>query len=219
MIVNSANACTSNNLKANVSLHLREGHSSSPREDRINEIAEIEKVIGHKLNGAEFKGKNVCPCCRTKMNRCLEDLPSDFDWENGFRERFKIPECLICNQCAYHIMLLLIVGLKKDKPINVINFVKAYTATMNLEDVFFDPLDLSCSTLSESDTFQTLERRDDIQSLYCQTFNNAYDLVNSGGAKSYFQPDNWLKVLTYKRGRFYELFTKERLWLATMKQR
>lgn len=176
----------------------------------MNKIVELETLFEVKLDGAESKGDKICPCCGTKMIRRLEDLPLSFDWQNKFRERFQVSKLLICNQCFYHILLLLLDGLKNES-INVFSLVKAYETSMNLEDVFFDPSYLSCSSIFEFEDFSELEGNDEIQSLYCQVFNNAYDLVVSNGAKQYFQTKNWPEVLAYKRGRFFKMSTKELL--------
>ena len=147
----------------------------------MNKIDELENLFELRLNGAEFKGEKICPCCCTKMNCRLEDLPSGFDWKNKFREKFQVSELLICNHCFYHIYLLLLVGLSPNS-INVINLVRAYKASMNLEDVFFNPSNLSCSSVFEFESFNEIEGSDEMQSLYCQVFKNAYDIVVSSGA-------------------------------------
>lgn len=170
----------------------------------MSDVAEFEKIFCIKLNGAEFKGEKVCLSCGSHLVRCLHDLPKDFDWAKGYREKLKLSGLSICNHCTYHIFLLSIVGVG-ERGIDVKILVKAYEASMNLEDIFFEPSDLSCSTVHPNCSFRNLEMIDSNQSLYCQTFNNAYDLCRSGGHKVWFNTKNWHNVLNYQRGRFAHL--------------
>lgn len=169
----------------------------------MNNLFATTTFSGIKAFDAEFKGDKICSYCRTKMNRRLKDLNPNFDWTHGRREKFQVSNYEVCNQCLYHIALLGIVGLNEEVIPDFLTL--AYQASMNLEEVYFNPISLSCETISFIDDFSTLERRDEQQSMYCLAFNNAYDACKTGAYKRWFNKNNWHSVLGYTRGRFYQI--------------
>jgi hypothetical protein len=165
---------------------LGDRRQTSPKVLRTDEILDRKEYFDFSNDYDYIKGKNVCPCCLKKMGILLSDIPFTFDWENSTQVKFKLQDFPFCNQCLYHFTLLTIVGID-DTIIHRRNFLNAYTASMKSErDGFFDAQDLSCSTVKIGDTFQDLERRDECQSHYCVTFNNAYDILCRGTVCHYF---------------------------------
>ncbi|PIP93397.1 MAG: hypothetical protein COW00_09935 [Bdellovibrio sp. CG12_big_fil_rev_8_21_14_0_65_39_13] len=148
-------------------------------------------------------GSSSCLICKHKLTHQLKDILINADWTRYHKAKFKLLDFPICNQCYYHLILFEMVGID-EKGIHPRTFVNAYNICIqNEKNHFFDELDLSCATTILGESFFELERRDEIQSFYCQTFNNVYDiLIKSGSPKWWLRPKHWEKILTYGQGRF-----------------
>lgn len=203
--IDSASDCIELNktIELEVSRRLADRRQTSPRVLRTEEVLDRKEYFDFSNDFDYTKGINVCPCCLTKMRFLLKDAASDFDWENNLRVKLKYPNFPFCNQCFYHFILLTIIGIE-DTIVHRRNFLKAYNSSMqNEKGNFFDAQDLSCSTVKVGDSFQDLERKDETQSHYCVTFNNAYDILSRGTVGHYLNKRHWKKVYLYSKTRFH----------------
>jgi hypothetical protein len=109
---------------------------------------------------------------------------------------------------VFHLCLLTNFS-KPDEyaPFSTECFVKAYTISMGNElGEFLNERELNCEEIKFYETFEELERRNELLSLYSHVFNNVYDIYYEGERLWRLNKKHWHEITNWKGTRFHDFY-------------